>query len=362
MGIRATIADLRGVFPMRSTCLRHLLLLALAVTFSLGLAACGKGESPVAAPTIALPTDGAPFDLRQAMVKPRDYEPHTGSTFRVMTYNVEHFVDEFDDPYIDNPEENDPFTTSEEKILLFTDLLRLADADVVALQEFEKVGFAMRLAAEEFPDLGYRFITGVESPTWHQNMVVLSRFPLGVQYDFSPAVTPVEGSFVDGRQDSQSINVNTRLFAVDVFVTQDHYFTLFNLHFKAGQRLRDDGYRLGQAMLVRAMAQRFLSERPDANLLIAGDLNATPGSPVMQRLQAESLGVALFADPLEGDNLPTHSSLQPTRRIDYILPNPNMMPEYVEGSYTVFMPFDPEKMAIISDHRPVYADFRIPGR
>jgi endonuclease/exonuclease/phosphatase family metal-dependent hydrolase len=216
----------------------------------------------------------------------------------------------------------------------------------------------IRLSGTEFPELGYRFITGVESPTWHQNTVVMSRVPLGIQYDFSQAVTPVEGAFVDGVQDTQSINVNTRLSAVDVFVTEDYHFTLFNLHFKAGQRARDDGYRLGQAMLVRSVAQRFLTERPDARLLAVGDLNSTPGGVVLRRLLAESLGVPLFVDVLEDANIPTHSSLQPSRRIDYILPNPAMAADWVEGSMKVFSPLEAEKMGIISDHLPVVADFR----
>lgn len=343
---------------MRLPCVRLMHLLALAFMSCLGLAGCGKGDSP-AVPAVALPDGGAPFDLRQAMVDPNDYKPFTGDRFRVLVWNVAHFVDEYDDPYIDNPEENESLETSEEKILLFTDVLREADADVVALSEIEKVSFATYLAEREFPDLGYRFISGVESPNWHQNSVVLSRFPLGIQYDFSPTITPVEGAMQNGREDTQSINVNTRLWAIDIFPTHDYHFTLFNVHLKAGQRLRDDGYRLGQVMLVRAMAQRFLAERPDARLLVVGDLNATPGSPVLSRLMAESLGVPLFVDPLNGATTPTHSTLQPTRRIDYILPNPMMMADHVEGTYTVFKPLDAEKMAVISDHMPVYADFRI---
>jgi endonuclease/exonuclease/phosphatase family metal-dependent hydrolase len=340
--------------------------MALASLLCLAIGACGKGESPGAVadkasaqPTFALPNDVTPVDLRQAMVKPQDYVGHSADTFRVMTWNVAHFTDEYDDPNIDNEEENNPTSTSEEKILLFTDVLRLADADVVALQEFESVSYAIRLSGTEFPELGYRFITGVESPTWHQNTVVMSRVPLGIQYDFSQAVTPVEGAFVDGVQDTQSINVNTRLSAVDVFVTEDYHFTLFNLHFKAGQRARDDGYRLGQAMLVRSVAQRFLTERPDARLLAVGDLNSTPGGVVLRRLLAESLGVPLFVDVLEDANIPTHSSLQPSRRIDYILPNPAMAADWVEGSMKVFAPLEAEKIGIISDHLPVVADFRV---
>src|SRR5690606_39508276 len=126
----------RGVSAMQPICSRLIQLLALATIFSLGLAACGKGESP-AASTVVLPDDGVPFNLRQAMAVPPDYESFTGDRFRVLVWNVEHFVDEYDDPYIDNPEEDDPFMTSEEQILLFTDVLRAADADGVPLPGFE---------------------------------------------------------------------------------------------------------------------------------------------------------------------------------------------------------------------------------
>src|SRR5690606_29465492 len=89
-GIARDLPKRERSHPMRLPCVRLMNLLALAFMSCLGLAGCGKGDSP-AVPAVALPDGGAPFDLRQAMVDPNDYKPFTGDRFRVLVWNVAHF-------------------------------------------------------------------------------------------------------------------------------------------------------------------------------------------------------------------------------------------------------------------------------
>ncbi len=297
-----------------------------------------------------------PF-LSEAQVYPEDYQPLPSDTFRVMTWNVEHFVDLYDNPYVNNKRENNPDTAFlQEKFQLFAEAVKKADADVLVLQEIEHIQLAKQLSEELFPELNYRFFADAASINWYQNVVVMSRLPLGVMYSYGSVHSPVSYTDEEGKEQYETQSkINTRIWTIEVMARQDYNFYLTGAHLKAGRGERDVAMRLGQIALLKEHYARIYNEHKNANIMVAGDLNSYPDSREIKSFKEEVSGIS-FMDLLPADVM-THTADDPKRRLDYILVNENMMPELVEGSVQVPMLLEVEAMRKVSDHLPVIADF-----
>lgn len=325
------------------------LVVTQAVVFVLALALTGCASTDV--------------DFRKGMALSFPGDAASLDTFRVLTWNVEHFVDANDSPYIENEWDNQQRGMSEERIALFVEAIRKIDADVVAIEEIESSAVLEELAESRFPEMRYSHFAAAEELTWHQNVVVMSRYPLGVVHSFGDVYMPIENATdTEGRPASQNLT-NHRLIAVQVFVDADYDFLLVAMHLKAGGGDRNQGWRLGQIDFVRGWLEGYFRLRRDANVLFAGDFNATPDKPEYARLVGADGPRALrLVDPFDGENIATSPSRDPRRRIDYLLPNSHMASEIVGGSMKVADPLDPEKMRAISDHLPVVAEFSAEDR
>jgi endonuclease/exonuclease/phosphatase family metal-dependent hydrolase len=319
----------------------------LATLVPLALAGC-SALRPAAAPAprsladrgIALPTGFA-------------YPAH--DTLRVVTWNVENLVDGADDPYVDAAWENEGGRDREAKLRRLVEVLRTLDADVVILQEFESSRYLRALAAERFPELGYRWFAGTESPTWYQNVVVMSRLPLGVLRNYAHVHTPVPGIRDSlGRPEVQS-QINSRMWLLELFARDGVPLHLAGLHLKAGRSPRDTAMRSGQ---VRFLQSELATVAPtSAGLLVAGDLNATPGSRELDELIAGAgVGVPLV-DPLAGRGVLSHPARNPTRQLDHILLDRRLAARLVPNGVRVAAPLSPAEMGAVSDHLPMLATF-----
>ncbi|MEM8560406.1 MAG: endonuclease/exonuclease/phosphatase family protein, partial [Bacteroidota bacterium] len=291
-----------------------------------GLVGCGG-------PAVLTPSDA--LDAAQALPRGFAYPDH--DTVRVVTYNVENFIDAYDDPYIDNDREDAPDPDAvAEKARLLAEAVRALDADVLSIQEIESEQQLKLLADALFPEMGYQFFASTESPSWYQNVVVMSRLPLGPLTSFADVWTPIEGQTnEDGTPASTSL-VNHRLFAVEVRARPDYTFTLVAAHLKAGRGERNEGWRLGQIDLLNA---HLTTLGPDANVIVAGDLNLLPDSREYARLTStpamDTLAVRPLplVDPLATRRARTpaltftHPSDDPSRQLDYLLVSDTMRPE-----------------------------------
>jgi hypothetical protein len=77
--------------------------LPLSILLAASLSSCESGE--------AMQNSAArPGTERSSLILPEDYVDQVGDTLRVLSWNVEHFVDAYDSPYIDNRRENEPDT------------------------------------------------------------------------------------------------------------------------------------------------------------------------------------------------------------------------------------------------------------
>jgi len=341
----------------------------LVLAFAWLAAGCQSPASQTASTTSSA-------DLPAAHTTPPDYTYPDRDTVRVATWNVEHFVDSHDDPYVDSDRENDPGATMDGRAEQFADALRQMNADVVVLQEVESEAFVQTVLDERLPDAGYEFTAAVHSPTWYMNVVVVSRFPLGVLDSYADVTTPIVGIRTDdGKQAAQSLT-NHRVLTLDVYVTPDYTLTITGAHLKAGRGARNTGWRVGQIELLHREYAARLAQSPEANLLVAGDLNALADSPELRLLlnddarpapdsllQNPDVGpvdawTARFVDPMADQETFTHPSDAPERQLDYLLVGEHLRPELVEGSARVARPLAPDVMAATSDHLPVVATFR----
>ncbi len=291
---------------------------------------------------------------------PKDYTDKTGDFLRIMTWNVEHFVDEYDDPYVSNKREDNP-SVSDEKLQLFKEALVAADADVVVLQEFESAAFLEQLAKRNFPELNYRFFSDSRSYNWYMNVVIMSRVPLGVMHGYGNIYTPAIYVDEDGKKQKETQNkINTRMWSCEVWPTTQNALIITGLHLKAGRNNRDIATRLGQIEFLNHQHDRFMAENKRTKIAIVGDLNALPNSEELTKIKTGTRRTQ-FTDLLS-DSINTHTADNPARRLDYILVNDNLKKIYREESATVPYFYKPDKMRIISDHPPVYADFYFKGQ
>lgn len=336
-------------------CLRSGVLLSL-LGLALGVTAC---------------TPSSP-DPETGMALPPDYSFPTRDTLWVATWNLEHFVDGHDNPYIDADSENTPAPSLPERRDRVANALRRLNADLVVVQETESEAFVQEMVGEHLDDFGYRFFTSVESPTWYMNVVLLSRYPLGVVRSYADVTTPIVNTRTDeGAPAAQSLT-NHRLWMADVRVGPDATWTVVGAHLKAGERREDRNWRVGQIRFLHAELTRLAEDRPDAPLLVAGDLNATvhspelrlllnnPARPAPDSLQSDRIPRRVsLTDVTAGRPTPTHPSDDPVRQLDYLLANEPLSDRLVDGSARVARPLSDSAMAATSDHLPVRAGFSL---
>jgi endonuclease/exonuclease/phosphatase family metal-dependent hydrolase len=279
----------------------------------------------------------------ESIAVPAWYDAATHDTISVVTWNIEHFVDEYDSPYIDNDRENIPPHNMDERRALFTDAIKKMDADIVVLQEVESAAYVQAFAENHFPELSYQYFIGRESNDWYMNVVVMSRIPLGLLYSYANSSSFILGEQDDdGRVQRQNFT-NNRMLSVDVMVNPQYSFLLTGLHLKAGRGERNENWRIGQIDLLRDHFQYLISNHPDKRILVAGDLNILPGDREFLHLLGNGK-IPEFTDPLADKDAFIHTADSPVRQLDHLLPNQQMMEDLVPGSVNVLSPFNPEKM------------------
>lgn len=298
---------------------------------------------------------------RESLVIPDDYQYPQQETFTIISWNVEHFLDEYDDPYIQHEREDDSAQSMGNRRAYLAEALRMANADIVVLQEFESAKLLRNIADNELADMGYEFFADAPSHGWYMNVVMMSRFPLGVMYTYGNANTAVL-NYVDenGKVETQR-NLNTRAWSIDVFPSDDYSFLMTSVHLKAGRGERNIGMRLGQIQFLKTQFERFLWEDPNRNILIVGDFNALPDTLEINTLLAGESSGNRFIDPQGPDDF-THTAIEPQRRLDYMLVNENMLPEMVKGTVRPVYYFEAEKQDELADHLPVVAEFYLNER
>lgn len=283
-----------------------------------------------------------------AQVRPFNYTELELENLTILSWNVENFVDEYDSPYIDAQSEVNYQKNTPVKVELLVDAIKKVKADVVVLQEFESAVFLKQIATTHFPEMGYHFFTDAGNMAWYQNVVVMSRVPLGIQYNYNNIFTPFVGeSLIKGREVDKNY-VNNRMFLVKVEPTPTYSFWLAAVHLKAGRKLEDAAERRGQIQFLKSEFEKLCKENPSVDIVAVGDFNAAPDSDEIALMTQGKKCTQFLSDMPE-----TSTNKHIKRQIDYIFVNQNMLSKVVKKSTKVIEPFSKQEFAIFSDHFPV---------
>lgn len=271
--------------------------------------------------------------------------------FSVATYNVRNYL------VRPAPGRKAKSETARQRVV---DVLARLQADVVALQE---IG-----GRDALNDLRHRVLDrGVNYPFYSVmpardgaiNLAVLSRFPIVSLRAHTNDQFLVEGA----RQ-----WVGRGILEAGIAVDGGYRFTLLVAHLKSKRAVpyaRETELRKREAIVLRRRVEAILDGRPEANLLVAGDLNDEPESTAVRIVKgrgARALGD--LSPPVRalgtGETGPpgnwTHYYRREGehKRLDYLLTAPGMARELLpEGCFTADLPGWFEA----SDHRPVVARF-----
>ena len=282
----------------------------------------------------------------------------SAETFRVATYNVQNYLDA---PIGTRPAKSD---AAKAKV---RESIRATKADVIALQEMGNTNALLELRdglKREGTD--YPFWEHVRATDTNIHVAVLSKFPIIARRSHT------NDSFV---LFNQRHFVKRGFAEVDVRVNDRHQFTLLTAHLKsklAAFEADEQELRNEEAAILRQKIEAILTARPEANLIVAGDMNDVRDAKPVRTLLAAGRKHALFdTRPAEqnGDDQPNNNPRYPApqitwthyygkedtyRRIDYILLSKGMTRDWVSGgTYILKIP----NWGIGSDHRPIVAEF-----
>jgi len=280
------------------------------------------------------------------------------NTFRLATYNVQN--------YLDAPSGTRPAKSDAARAKI-RESIRATKADVIALQEMGSTNALLELL-ENLRREGCDFPFWDHVSAWDTNIhvAVLSKFPIVAHRSHT------NDSFVHF---NKQYHVRRGIAEVDIQVNGRYTFTLLTVHLKSKltqfdadeQELRDE-----EAAVLREKVEAILNLRPNANVIVAGDMNDVRDSKPLRTIVAAGRKNALHdTRPAEqnGDDQPNNNPRYPApqitwthfygkedtyRRIDYILLSKGMMKEWVSNeTFILKVP----NWGIGSDHRPIVATF-----
>ena len=239
--------------------------------------------------------------------------------------------------------------------------------DVLALQEVgRRTALDELVAGLRAKGLSYPHVEWVQGPDPAIHLVVLSRFPIEARRTHSE---------VQYLLDRQRFQVSRGFGEVTIRVNANYKFILLNAHLKSKRpvpRASQAAMRLNEARELRRIIEARLKADPNANLLVAGDLNDTLDQPPIRTLLGSKAPKLVDLRPFErnGDRAPHPQSAKfiPRRvawtsfywkedsysRFDYLIASPGMNRELRRaGTYVQAM----ADWGLASDHRPVVASF-----
>lgn len=327
-----------------STACISLIIVIVTVAFSCSPESKGDQHKP----------SQAHYALQSSIAWPAWYNPSEMDTLTIVTWNIEHFVDTLDNPYIDNRRESEPPEDIKQRHEQLAKALRVINADVVVFQELESDSFLRKFAEDNLPDMNYQIFAALESPDWYMNVVMMSRIPMGMFYSYAHINTPIPGQTDDEGNPASQTFINNRMWTADLLVNEHYRLTITGAHLKAGRGERNRAWRMGQIALLRNHLNGLMIHNPTRNMIVMGDLNTTPASPEFKKLLGEA--TPKFIDPLANTNIYTHPSDSTFWRIDHILLNRQAKNELIPESVEVIWPLPKEQMIQISDHLPLKAN------
>lgn len=297
---------------------------------------------------------GGQADLPE-IVPPAGYEEEA-SHLSIATFNVENLFDPFD-PHPSNP----PIPSLDEYERRLT---KLADAvakmdypDIIALQEVENIGVLEDLVALPQMRITYQpvLLEGDDSRGIDNGYLVKE----GVEI-ISVTQQPVP----DGSLSRHPLILEVSIPLLDGMLE----LILINNHFSSmsGGEASTEPRRLSQASWVAGLAEEILNERPDANVVVLGDLNSFYESAPMDALRTVGLNHVYEFNEAQGDPRPyTYIFEGESETLDHILLSPDLFGDviavealHINADFPLPQPTDSTARRI-SDHDPLVVTLKM---
>lgn len=273
---------------------------------------------------------------------------HAQSTFSVATFNVKNYL------LVSIPGRRAKLVEARERV---QQTILHARADVVVLQEMGKVAALQelreRLAARGLEYPYHRLVQGRDQAI---RLALLSRYPI------VRTVQHTNDQFmVEGRRQW----VRRGFLEAEIKVGDGYRFTLLAAHLKSKFKVpyaRESDIRRKEAAILRRKVAEMLTQDPDLNLMVIGDLNDSPDSSTVRSIIGRGKLSLFDAKPYEwvfvdGQFVVERPQVHwtyyyPTggayTRVDYVLLSRGMKREWQrDSSHIAGVPFWLEA----SDHR-----------
>jgi endonuclease/exonuclease/phosphatase family metal-dependent hydrolase len=251
--------------------------------------------------------------------------------FAVATYNVERFFDtqcDSSDCGGSAYEEFPSLSQFERQADRLAAAMASLDADVLLLQEVETQACVDALTARLGPDFPAAVI-GELGWAGSVDVAVISKWPIArvQRHADAPIPHPINGTTTFAREFLE-VELDVEGAAVIVFVA----------HFKS--KFNDDRWRrVGEATAAREIVSARIADRPDAMVIMGGDLNDVPGSLPMDALVANGV-LFRVSEVLDASDDWTITFQGRRQAIDHILIPAARREQLIDGGVSVFHDID----------------------
>ncbi|MDP6904347.1 MAG: endonuclease/exonuclease/phosphatase family protein [Verrucomicrobiota bacterium] len=275
-------------------------------------------------------------------------------TFTVATYNVEnYFLSAF-------AKRKAKTEASRAKVV---EIIASIKPDILALQEMGRKEALQELRQRlSNKGLNYSQTIFLEAADPAIHLGVLSRFPIVGNHSTTNVTYLLDG---------KRLQVRRGFVEIEIQVSADYKFTLFNGHLKSMRQVAHADQaemRLEEARILRRLIEKRLEVNPNENILLMGDLNDASSRDPIKVLTGKGSAKLIDLRPSEknDDRLGKkdgHLSRRVTwthfyktddqfSRLDYIMASRGMVRE-LDSSYV----YATTEWGEASDHRPVVARF-----
>jgi predicted extracellular nuclease len=277
----------------------------------------------------------------------------TGTPFKVMDWNVHNFVNNVFDDNIGDDETPQSLSDYQAQVAAIAGVIRDQDPDVVVFAEIENQAVLDVLA------------TALEGAYPHTSLVE-GNDPRGLTIAAMSKV-PIDETVThkDDQFDGGNPQENYR-FSRDVpeyhLTFEGQRFVLLGVHYRskgqpdADPPIPDDpDKRLAEGIQTRFIADTLIAADPERAVIVLGDFNDLPDSPVVQAVKGSDFVSA--ADSVPTDVRWTFDFQGSKELIDHQLSSPVISGQLDTTSVTI-----PHGAAIddASDHSPIMATYLIP--